>query len=284
MNQFLTELYGTRETIGAVPDTSDDVEKMAEAEILGRFLDNENVDVESLDGDTILKVAYELFGEGSELVKEAMSEPPEEEEEDEEDDDAEKESADKLAEADFYGRAMAHAYVNELDAMDKEAGRIGYTARQLGGVLESGAKAVKGKGEKMLKTFRKAKDKRPGKDFSTFTTGSKGEKVPGKDFSTFTKGKGNLGALGQVAKEHKKTVGGIGAGLAATGIGAAALSSKKGKKKAASALDILAEQRALEMLKEAGVGVDGARESESLEAAVEKRAWEMLQENGFVEE
>jgi len=83
MNEFLAEMYGTRETIGA-PSQSDEVEKLAEANLLDQALQAEGVNIDDLPADTILKVAYELFGEKSALVKAAMHGPKRDDESDEE--------------------------------------------------------------------------------------------------------------------------------------------------------------------------------------------------------
>jgi biotin operon repressor len=73
------------------------------------------------------------------------------------------------------------------------------------------------------------------------------------------------------AKKHGKTTAGIG-GVA----GGAALA------KASSVnLDALAEQRAVEMLKEAGYKVDEQSDEEKLAAAIDQRALEMLKAAGY---
>ena len=177
MNEFLADLYGTRENIGAPQDTSNDVEKLAEAQVLDQFLTNEGIDVDQLDGDTILKVAYDLFGEDSEIVKAAAegSEDSEDEEEGEEGEEEEKDAQEKLAEADFLGRVMAHSFVDEQSSMDKQAlsmaglkataGTVGSklkdiaTAKQFrAGLAELKAgKKAKGMGEKALTMGGRAK-------------------------------------------------------------------------------------------------------------------------------
>jgi hypothetical protein len=83
-----------------------------------------------------------------------------------------------------------------------------------------------------------------------------------------------------VMKHLKSNKGKYLAGLGgAAGVGAATAGAyQAGKKKAASALDALAEQRALEMLKEAGYST----EEDQLKEAVDQRALEMLAEAGYI--
>jgi hypothetical protein len=294
MNAFLADLYGTGQAIGA-DDSSDDVAKLAEAQILDNMFKSEGIDVDDLDDQTVLKIAHEIFGDESALVKsaqeggeeEAASEP----EKCKECGKAEcecpaKEAADvekNAADADLMGRIMAHAMVQELGNIEKEAsvgqalknwGQLaGFGAKQVGGKAKGlagaaaakgkgAAGAVKGKGQSMKETYETARKGVIGK-------GPSGDK-------------GRLGSLAAVAKEHPKTVGGA-AGLAALGAGGAAAAGGDDKKKAASALDTLAEQRALEILAEHGVEPEMDAETK-LASAIEERAWEMLAENGYVSE
>jgi hypothetical protein len=101
----------------------------------------------------------------------------------------------------------------------------------------------------------------------------------GKGILHYKKGFGGaVAGAKNLIKEHPKTVGGAAAGLAAAG-GAGGYAAHK--KKEGSALDKLAEQRALEILAENGIGQDG---DEKLASAIEERAWELLAENGYVAE
>jgi hypothetical protein len=280
MNQFLAEMYGTRETIGA-PAQSDDTEKLAEAQLLDDALRSEGIDVDTLSPEAILKVAQSLFPEGA-LVKAAAEEGHEEDEteakEKEEEAAKDKEgegetTEEKTAQADFLGRVMAHAFVQEQDAINKEAALkdIAGKAKEYGvkawgatkggagkawGAAKKGGEALKEKGKAMKESYREGSTAAP-------MLAIKGGKLRG---------------LKQVAKEHPKTIGGAAAGLAAASGGAGYLAHKK---KEGSALDKLAEQRALEILAENGYGQDG---DEKLASAVEQRAWEMLAENGYVSE
>ena len=273
MNEFLAELYNTRETIGAGAGASD-VEKLAEAQILDQMFEAEGIDVNQLPDETIVKVAHELFGANSALVKmaaegddahedEEESESPEEEKKEHEhgESEADESDEDKVAQADFLGRVMAHSFVQERDAIEKDAGlaevggKVMKALRSAGSAAKKAPGMLKGKGEAMAKSYAK---------------GVKGTAAhPGS----------KLKGIARLAKEHKKTVGGLAGGAAlAAGGGAAAAMHKK-----SSALDTLAEQRALEILAENGIGVQ-SDEQAKLASAVEQRAYEMLVEAGYITE
>jgi len=269
MNEFLAELYGTREMIGA--EDSSDVEKLAEAQILDDVLQSEGIDVNDLDDGTILKLAYEIFGDDSEIVKMAAEEEEAEEEAEEEpkkkksEEDEEQSAEEKTAEADMLGRIMAHSMVQELGQieMQKEAGRK--LERTLGGSTVGSMKGGLG--------------------------GTAAGSLLGAGIGALKGGK--KGALTGLLLGG---AGGYGAGATAGGIHGAIKGYKGGKKddamearlkkmegkgKKASALDKLAEQRALAILEENGIVVDDSQDK--LASAVEQRAWEMLAEAGYLE-
>lgn len=129
MNPFLAELYNTAENIGVTKEAaSDENEKLAQAYVLDQMLQNEGYSLDKLSADDVVKVATEIFGADSPLVKEAMGDgscppgvPPKKKEDKKDEEEKEKEAQEKLAEADFLGRAMAHAYVDELRGIEKKA-------------------------------------------------------------------------------------------------------------------------------------------------------------------
>ena len=299
MNEFLSDMYNTRETIGAAaPAQQEDYEKLAEAQLLDQALQAEGIDVEQLPPETILKVAYELFGENSALVKAAQAEgeggpPPPAEKKCEtcgkspcecpaaEEKEAmaraflakqaaaqagggEEDFNEKIAQADFLGRVMAHSFVQEQDSIAKEAlskAEIAAKASELGGAALS---KLRGAGEAVSGAARSAASAAKSK-------ATEGVEAAGAHLGRH-KGKYIAGGGG--------TVGGFTLGRLSK--------SDKGKEKNNSALDVLAEQRALEMLKEAGIdpttGQRAPSDEEKLAAAVEQRALEMLAENGFLGE
>jgi len=142
MDEFLEAMYNTRENIGLADGGQDDIEKMAEAELVAATLQEEGYDLDRLDGNDILKVAHALFGANSALVKSAQEESEEEEEEEspalekaeekaeekvekmfekKKEGSAEEDLETKLAHADFLGRVMAHSFVDEWAKMEKAA-------------------------------------------------------------------------------------------------------------------------------------------------------------------
>lgn len=212
MNKFLADLYGTAQTVGA--GFSDDTEKLAEAKLLDDFFKAEGIDVDRLSDDTIVKVAHQLFGADSAIVKEAGEMPPQFKEKEEPGESEEGESAEeekkeegkesdeeKVAQADFLGRVMAHAFHQEKTAIDKRASAN----------PRSGAEKI---AQAALSFARKNKPQ------------------------------------AQV-------------------------------KTASPALDVLAEKRALAMLKEAGYDAGGGSEEQKLAQAIDQRALQMLKEAGY---
>jgi hypothetical protein len=271
MNEFLADMYNTRENIGAA-GSADDIEKLAEAQILSDELAAEGYDASELPPDALLKVAYELWGDDSAIVKAAAEEEGEEDEDEGEEDEGDEEDGEKqafeekLAEADFLGRVMAHSFVDEQAALEKEASAK-ETAAKAGKYLKDApyraVQALKRKGRSMKGSYEGGTALMP-------SGGRSGAWIPRDKPS-------RLGGAWTVAKEHPKTVGGAALAAGGAGYGGKKLYDKAtGKKKKGSALDALAEERALEMLKEAGY-----EQQPSLEEAVEQRALEMLAEAGY---
>lgn len=202
MDPRLAEIYGTNEEVS-------DTEKTAAAELAEKLAGEDETNMDNMSDEEIEALAQEVLsadeqGEG------------EQETETETEQDGEKVAADKVAEADFLGRVMAHAYVNELKSIDKEA--------------SADSKVLK-KVAAMPPQFMKK-------------NGDKDEK-----------------------KEDKK---------------------EEKKEKKSSALDTLAGQRALEILKANGIELEEEKQEEKqaskadvLAQAVEARAIELLKAEGF---
>jgi len=277
MNEFLAEIYNTREAIGASTDNSD-VEKLAEAQLLDEALRAEGVDIDKLPGETILKLAHQLLGDNSALVKAAeegaaheggetpAEEKKEHEEGGEEADEKEVKAAaiaelrakeasgeetmeEKVAQADFLGRVMAHSYWNEKTEIEKTAG--------MPEALRKGLDAAKGFG---TKASTKAHE-----------FGAKAKAFGGKAAEHGKKGL-------EFAKAHKRDAAFAGGGAAAGGAaGFAAGHSSKHKK--ASAIDMLAEKRAMEWADAHGLLEQS--DEQKLAAAVDQRAAELLAEAGI---
>jgi hypothetical protein len=276
MNEFLADIYNTRESIGATSADNSDVEKLAEAQLLDEALRAEGVDIDKLSGDTILKLAHQLLGDDSALVKAAAEEgkaheegesAEKEEGEEEEHKEGEKSASEetfeeKVAQADFLGRVMAHSFRNEQVAIEKDA------AVPAG--LKKGWEAAKsgaGKGWEALKKYHKGavEDVKKGVKGGTKMTGKR------KDIEGPMNRKDRaLSAAKGVAKflPHAATA-------TATGVGIHHATKK------ASAIDVLAEKRAMEWAEAHGLIENEQPEETKLAAAVDARAAEMLAEAGI---
>lgn len=272
VNPFLAEMYGTfsdqpqAQPIGMQP--GDDVEKLAQLQLLDEMLTAENIDIEKVAAADLQRVAEQLFGPDNVIAKLAGEVPPEflahqaapggepkaeekpaeEKKEEEKKDEAKEEEAkkeaaareeqalqEKIAEFDFLGRLMAHAFENERQAIEKQA-----TATS--DLLQAAKKAVTGAGARATKRVAKP--------------------APGMmDQASKWVGKNKGLAMGGAA------LGGAGLGY---GLG-----------KAASALDILAARRAEQIVAEkvAAQGVPAADDVTKLAERIEQRAQELAAEH-----
>lgn len=108
-NEFLAQMY-------AEDGMAEEVEKVAQAAVLGEFVRAQGHAIESLSPEQVVKVAANLFGEDSALVKVAMDH-----EEPEHQKGGEEEVHEKIAETDFLGRFMAHSFHDELQKLAAQA-------------------------------------------------------------------------------------------------------------------------------------------------------------------
>lgn len=268
MNEFLADIYNTRESIGASQDTSD-VEKLAEAQLLDEALRAEGVDIDKLPGETILKLAHQLLGDDSALVKAAAANtqpsastvPANGENETFEE---------KVAQADFLGRVMAHSYWSEKTNIEKQAGvKEVYEGAKAG--IGKAWGATKGGAGKAWGAVKGA----PGK------AGEGLEAVGRKVEKTIGRAAPDAGGPG-LSSRTAKILGGAtlaaGAGTLAAG-GYGAHRALSGKDKKSSAIDMLAEKQAMEWAY--AHGLIEPSDEEKLAAVVNQRAAEMLTEAGI---
>jgi len=288
MNEFLAELYGTAENIGATP--GNDTEKLAQAEYLGQLFEADGIDINQVDPATIEKVASAVFGTDNQIKlaeDEKKKHEKDESEEEEEKEEAKKEGSaeEKLAEADFLGRVMAHSFVDEQAAIQKEAASVGGAVKAVKETAGKGHELVKRLGKKIIGEERLGRVGLHGAGKETSEQASRmleGGMAPRRVQATLRK----RPELGEAAIEHARksmSRAAAGAGYGALGLGAAGLAgggaaAVHAMKKKESALDVLAEQRAMEILGQSGV----QDESQKLASAVEQRAYEMLAEAGYV--
>ena len=127
MNEFLAQAYGT----AAPTQEPSEQEKVAAAyEFLDKLASKDGIDISTLNDADVEKVASFYFQklaeeeEKKEEEEEAPPAPPAEEKKNElppEFTDPEKKAMAEMGEADFLGRQMAHAFVQELDTIQKTA-------------------------------------------------------------------------------------------------------------------------------------------------------------------
>jgi len=256
MDPKLAEIYGTNQ------QNDSDLEKLAAAELAEGLANDDQLDTDGLSEEELEAVAQDVLNGGEEGQEDGGDEAQE-----------------KLAEADYLGRVMAHSYVKELREIEKTSAVESWDPKEF---------ANRGKGPSLASRFGAKAKEHAGKASDAIESradkmiagakslGQKGldKAAPhakkGLAFAKKHKGKGALGALA------------IGGGLAA----------RKAMKKESSALDTLVEQRAQAILEASGIDpaalteVQGQEKvsdpREALAAAVDERAWALLGQYGVV--
>jgi len=286
MDPQLAAIYGTN-------SDETDVEKLAAAKLAEEL--GEEEETTELTDEEAEQLAAQLLAEEEEGAEvEEPTEEGEEEVEMKEKTSAEEEAKEKLAEADYLGRVMAHAYAQELrNIAEEEQEKIAAKAGpgNAAGYVKARAHQASGKVMKHLKRY--------------------GQLMAGGEKSLGGHRPGNFAKLhprgshwrGEQAKSlAARGATGLAAGTAVAA-GVAAKKHKKEKQSAAepSALDILAERRALEILQANGIDVNAKQEEpatetqeavtektsasekemSALQQAVEQRAAAMLEQAGY---
>lgn len=274
MDPKLAEIYGTNQEA--------DLEKLAAAELAEGLANDEQLNLDGLSEDELEALAQDVLN-GEEA---ATEEQP-----------AGDEAQEKLAEADYLGRVMAHSYVNELRSIEKTAKAEGPMT-----AVQSAKRDERRASTPNEPTFgAKAENKIRGAAKSVAGVGKRyGQLMAGG-------AKGEMGAMAGkragnalltslrsgsgMRGEALKSLGARG-GTAAGVLGLGALAAHKMKSKESSALGTLVEARAQEILAESGIDanelelVDGQEKTsdprEALVSAVEQRAWDLLGQYGVV--
>ena len=266
MDPVLAEIYGTNQVDEA------DLEKLAAAELAEELADEDELNVDNIDDDTIEQLAQQVLEGGEQEYEEPGDEMSE-----------------KVAEADYMGRVMAHAYKQELDGIEKEAkytdseGHERYSADDLMSSREAATKGEVNRSargvENAKNEFGKRHDATRAEHGSGRTTSANIENRVRSATSAVKRGAGHYGhamAGGRGAKgfmERLKGVKGQRLGvhgaragtLAALTAAGAGVHRAMSEKRASAMLDEAAEMRALEMLDEAGYDVSD----------MVKEAWDM---------
>jgi len=124
LSTMLAEAYGTHQTSAAPSD--EDMQKQASINLFAKLAADHGVDLNKLSDEQVNELYSDFLAKMAEEKKDEKKEPPPAAKKDEKKDEEEKEAAAraefqlqkeaeaKVAEADYLGRVMAHAYVNEL--------------------------------------------------------------------------------------------------------------------------------------------------------------------------
>jgi hypothetical protein len=234
MDAFLAEYYGTNKTASA---PQEDLEKQASVELFLKLASESNIDLKSMP-DTKVQELYDSWvsktaaaaapaaeGGGTKVA----SEDDEEDEEKKKHEEAKKEheekkaAAEKVAEADFLGRVMAHSYVQEMRKIAAQA--TAPEGEKTAGMPEALAKHLERTGKGVVKAVGRTHDE---------------EKAMHK---------GTAKLIGGAAHA---------AGAGAVGAGAAAAVHHHNKEKASSAIDELAFERAQKIAADGGFDAEEA--------------------------
>lgn len=286
MDQTLAKIYGTNEEV-------QDAEKLASAELAEKLAEGEELNLDGLSTDDLEALAQQVLSAGAdEGAEEEQTEEQVESEDAEEEktaSDETTEAEEKLAEADYLGRVMAHSYVQELKNIEKNASgtMADYgqtpTASKTERTLKKAKETASGVTEKL-----KGRAKDVGEGFKDLHYMAKSPRAAASALKDSLKSQGLKGTLKGNSKALK-ALGVAGAGATAVGLGAKKMMSKKSEAEQISALDQLAIERAKEILAENGVELQSEEKTAALseeqvavlQSAVQARAEELLVAEGF---
>lgn len=236
MDPKLAQVYGTNQA------DETDVEALATAELTSKLAAADEINLDGMSDDEAEALASELIGSDS-SDEEAPAETEEaasEEEETEEKTAGEEttEAQEKIAEADYLGRVMAHAYVAERREIEKQAAA--------GSELATVAKKGKGAAGKVMEHVKKH-----GKSYGAgaagagagFMAGRKSKKASAEAPEAATE---ELSALDRLAVARAQEI------LKENGVDLEQEKKSSLDEEKAAQLAAKVEERALAMLNEAG--------------------------------
>lgn len=279
MDPKLAAIYGTNQ------NTDADLEKLAAAELAEGLANDDEVDTDGLTEEELEAVAQDVLNASAEGEEEGGNIDGEQE----------KTSAaqEKLAEADYLGRVMAHSYNQEMQKIAKrsltagegiaefEAGRAKHDKMGKEGP-SMGAKAenmARGLGKKV-------------KDYHSGAVGDIKNAIKGSVDAVGKHGGKREMALGMKGRAFHAARGAAKFAPHAAGALALGYGAKKMMDKKSSAMDTLVEQRAMAILEASGIDpaeleqVEGQEKvsdpREALASAVDERAWALLGQYGVV--
>ncbi|MHA2333748.1 MAG: hypothetical protein ACXAEU_17110 [Candidatus Hodarchaeales archaeon] len=238
MDKFLSEYYGTNSGQEEATASYDEeaIEKMAQLTLLEKEASEEGVDLSQLSEEEILSLADELYSAKEEAPAQEIEKEAQEKEA------QEKEAQDMFEAADYSGRVMAHAMVQELNNIQKEAeSKSGMLGKAYKATLGRVGSAVEGRALKNADAYNAKKIKKTMLKDPTASPSDIAKNVAEKTFK-----KARAKRIGAEAATATAGLGALGAG----GYGAHKLLKKK--ESSDSAFDTLVQQRALEHLIDAG--------------------------------
>lgn len=272
MDQFLAEYYGTDAAVKTAAAVQEDVEKQASIELFMKLATAENIDLSTMKPEQVNEL-YDTWIKGASapattaadaapaVEKTAEEKEKEKEEEEHKKEEAKKEleekkaQSEKVAEADFLGRVMAHAYCQEMrkiaeaaeqpadgapaaEAPDADPTKVAGWEETFG---KKGIHKVPGMVSKGLEHVREHAGKAKKSVEHAAGAVGLGAGLAGQ------KAKYHAGeaakAVGEAAKKHPKATHGA---AAAAGAGAGAVAAHEAHKHG-SAIDSLAAEQAVHM-------------------------------------
>lgn len=115
MNEFLAQYYGNTAPEAEYEKTASEEEQEAQIELFAKLAHDNGIDLEKLSEEQVQELFEATFKEASETEEPVETNPLEDTVKAAEEEFAvKKASQEKIAEADFLGRVMAHSYVNEM--------------------------------------------------------------------------------------------------------------------------------------------------------------------------
>jgi hypothetical protein len=184
MSKFLAEFYGTDGSVKEAAAAAEDTEKMASVEIFMKLAKDQNIDLASMKQEEV-NALYNGWVTKTSAATTATTKTAEEEEEEGKEkkkEEAKKEfeekkaQQEKIAEADFLGRVMAHSFAQESREIAKTASNLA-AAKDFAGKSYMGAKNL-GQHAHELKhkatEGAKAVGEHLGKNFTPYAVGAAG--------------------------------------------------------------------------------------------------------------
>jgi len=266
MDAQLAEIYGTGQSANA----EDDQVKLAAAELLVKLAGDNNVDLSQFSDQEVADMVAELQkeaelppqfqkkeeGEEKKDEKTESKETPESKESaessSESPEDKKAEAAEKVAEADFLGRVMAHSFAQECKEIEKEAGLKDKAV----GAAKGLPAFLKNKGVAAGKTAVEGVKKHPfAAAGAGFAAGGAAGGVAGRASKKEKKGEADQAALDALAEQRALAMAKEAGWVDPEGNLVAPPAPAAEETKTASPLDLAVERRALEMLEASGYPV-----------------------------